>query len=452
MTLLKKKKFYLKNKHGFGLIETLVGTAIFILIAISTYQVFGILMDAVSLSRTKISATSLANEQFEIIRNLPYVDVGIIGGMPAGKIQRTQTLTRDNHPFLVQTTIRSVDDPFDGTIDGTPADLSPADYKLVDLDISCPSCKLFPNLNFTTLVAPKALETASTNGALFVRVFNFEGTPIQGAQIHIVNTQTTPGITIDETTDNEGWLKIVDAIPGTEAYSISATKSGYSTDKTYQKNGDAGPDPIKLDATVVVKQVTQLSFSIDRLSSFLVSTIKPSCEIIPNINFSLTGAKLIGTPSVLKYTTHNFTTNALGQSAIPDLEWDSYLASLQETSYDIAGTIPINPISLSPGENKTLQIITTPHLANALLVLIKDSAGNPIDDATVVLQKTGFEENKTTSSIGCNPPGQVFWNGLGVGTYNLTVTKAGYEISNNSINISSTPGWQNFNVTMTPQP
>jgi hypothetical protein len=448
MIFSKKQNIPLKNIMGFGLIETLVGTAIFILIAVSTYQVFGILMESVALSRTKIAAGSLANEQFEIIRNLPYLDVGIVGGIPSGKIQRNQTLIRDNYSFFVKTTIRSIDDIFDGTIEGDPSDLSPADYKLIDLDISCPSCKKLGNLNFSTIVAPKDLETASTNGALFMRVFDFAGLPIQGVNIHLENNQNTPNITIDETTDNDGWLKIVDAIPGIEAYSITASKNGYSTDKTYATNSEAGPTPIKLDATVVVKQVTQLSFSIDKLSSLIVSTINPSCEKLPDTNFSLVGTKLIGTPSVLKYEEHSFTTNNTGDLTISNLEWDSYSA-LGDT-HDIAGTIPISPINLLPEENKIFKIISVPHLGNSLLISIKDGAGNAIDGVTVTLQKSAFNQTKTTSNLGCNPPGQVFWNELEIGTYDLIISKTGYETLNNSIKIENATPWQNLNVNLTP--
>jgi len=451
MNFTKKQTSSFKSKFGFGLIETLVGTSIFIVIAISTYQVFGILMDAVALSRTKILSTSLANEQFEIIRNLPYSDVGIVSGVPAGKIERNQTIVRDNNSFNIQTTIRNVDDPYDGTIGGSPGDLSPADYKSIDLDVTCANCKLFPTLSFTTTVSPRSLETASTNGALFVRVFNSSGMPVQGATIHIENTQTNPDTIIDETTDNDGWLKIIDTIPGTEAYNIIATKAGYSTDKTYPITGEAGPTPVKLDATVVIKQVTQLSLSIDKLSSFLVSSINPSCDAVQGIDFSLTGTKLIGTPSVLKYIKHDFTTDTLGLLSIPDLEWDSYLVSLNGSSYDIAGTIPMNLVSLNPEESKSLKIIVVPRLANSLLISVKDSAGNPIDDATVLLEKTGFSQTKTTTNTGCSPSGQAFWNGLDSDNYDLTITKSGYLTSTTQVSVTGSPSWQNIIITMTPE-
>ncbi|MEK7140902.1 MAG: prepilin-type N-terminal cleavage/methylation domain-containing protein, partial [Patescibacteria group bacterium] len=282
VSLHENKKFYHSRKEGFTLIETLVGSVVFALVALSAYQAFSGLMDGVSVSRAKIAATSLVNEQLEIIRNLAYDNVGIESGLPAGTIERTQTLLRDNYSFTVTTTIRNIDDPFDGTIGGNPSDTSPADYKSVDLDITCSNCKRFNPIKFTTLVAPYALETASTNGALFMQVIDAQGVPIQGASVHLVNTQTNPDIIIDETTDNGGWIKIVDAPPGVNAYNIIATKSGYTTDQTYPPGGVAGADPINPDATVVIQQVTQTSFSIDRISTLAVSSVDAACAALPN--------------------------------------------------------------------------------------------------------------------------------------------------------------------------
>src|SRR3989344_7595959 len=92
------------NQKGFTLIETLVGSVIFVVLALSAYKAFGVLMDTVVMSRAKLVATTLANEKFEIIRNLPYDDVGILGGLPVGKIQRTEIILRDDYSFTIQTT------------------------------------------------------------------------------------------------------------------------------------------------------------------------------------------------------------------------------------------------------------------------------------------------------------------------------------------------------------
>jgi prepilin-type N-terminal cleavage/methylation domain-containing protein len=441
--------FHTKHKEkGFTLIETLVGTAIFLVVALSAYNAFSVLMDAVLASRAKVAATLVANERVEIIRNMPYADVGIVGGIPVGKISRTQVVVRDNYSFGVQTTIRSVDDPFDGTIGGNPPDTSPADYKLVDLDITCSNCKLFTPLKFVTLVAPHALETASANGALFIQVFDSGGIPVAGASVHIVNTQTNPDTIIDETTDNAGFVKIVDAPPGTNAYNITVTKTGYSQDQTYPGGGAAGPNPIKIDSTLVAQVVTQITFAIDKVGSLTTTTVNAACAPLPSIGFSLTGTKLIGTPAVLKYPAKNFTTDATGNFAIQNLEWDAYSALLTSVTFDLAGSTPFPNFSINPNENKTLKLVAVPHVNGALLVSVKDSSGTAIDSASVELQKAGFDQTKTTNSGTCPTPGQVFWNGLANGPYTLTVSKTGFQTSVTAINVPTS--WMNQNVTLTP--
>src|SRR3989344_7502605 len=437
------------NQKGFTLIETLVGSVIFVVLALSAYKAFWVLMDTVVMSRAKLVATTLANEKFEIIRNLPYDDVGILGGLPVGKIQRTEIILRDDYSFTIQTTIRSTDDPFDGTIGGSPSDSSPADYKLADLDITCSNCKTFSPLKFTTLVAPHALETASTNGALFIQIFDAGGIPIAGASFHITNTQTNPDTIIDETTDNTGWVKIVDAPPGINAYNITATKSGFSQDQTYPLGGIAGTDPIKPNPTVVLQQVTQTSLSIDRVSSLTVSTVNSSCVILPTVDFSLTGAKRISDiPEILKYGTQNFTTDSLGNYVVSDLEWDTYRVLLTSPLYDLAGTTPLPSLVINPNENKNLQMIIVPHVDGALLVSVQDFSNVAIDGASVHLDKIGFDETKTTNSDPCATPGQVFWNGLETGTYTLTISQTGYQTSISTVDIST--NWQNQNITLIP--
>jgi len=430
------------------LIETLVGSIIFLIIALSAYNAFGVLMNIVAASRAKLAATSVANEKFEIIRNLPYSDVGIIAGIPAGKIQRNQTIARDNYSFDVLTTIRNFDDPFDGTIGGNPSDSSPADYKLVDLDITCSNCKIFTPLNFTTLVGPHALETASNNGALFIRVFDNDGLGVAGAEVHIMNTETNPDTIIDETTDNSGWVKIVDAPTGVNAYSIIGTKSGFTTDQTYLPGGAAGTDPVNSDATVVLQEVTQAVLSIDRVSSIAVSSVNSLCEPLSDVEFSLTGTKIIGLPQILKYPTQNFTTDENGNYTISNFEWDTYSTLLTSASYDLAGVNPFPNFVLAPNENKNLRIIAVPHVNRSLLVSVQDTANTPIDDASVRLEKNDFDETQTTNSEECQTPGQVFWNGLESGNYTLTVTKTGFETSVTSVDISS--NWKNENIILEP--
>ena len=162
-----------KLVSGFTLIEALFSIAIFAYVSIAVYSGFVGVLKIMNVIRVKGIMTNLANEQFEIVRNLPYQNVGTISGIPAGVLPQTQAITRDNKSFELGVTIRNVDDPFDGTFDGIPKDLSPADRKLVELTISCTSCNpTIPSISLTTQIAPKNLETASVNGALVIKVFD----------------------------------------------------------------------------------------------------------------------------------------------------------------------------------------------------------------------------------------------------------------------------------------
>lgn len=446
---ISQKFFPAPQNRGITLIESLVGSVVFVLVALTAYQVFGTLMDAVLSARAKVAAASLANEQFEIIRNLPYEDIGVVSGLPSGKIPREQVLVRDGYSFEVTTTIRNVDDTFDGTIGGTPSDSSPADYKSVDLDITCSNCKIFPALTFTTLAAPYALETASTNGALFIQVIDAEGMPVSGASVHIVNSQPNPDIVIDELTDNGGWVKIIDAPPGVNAYNITATKEGYTTDQTYPLGGAAGTDPINPDVTVVVQQVSQTSLSIDRVTTLNVSTVDGSCVAVGGIEFSLTGTKLIGLPDIIKFPTEEFSTDLSGDYEIDDLEWDIYSLEVTSPGYHLAGVSLFPILTVNPNENLNMNIVAIPALPNSLLVSVQDENGIPIDGASVELENLPFTDTKSTGSGVCSTPGQVFWNGLLEGNYTLRVSKTGYQTDTSNFNMTS---WQNKIITLTPNP
>ncbi len=394
--MIKINQKRINTQKGFSFVELIVGIAVFTLIVGAVYSSYMSIFNVVHVSRAKIEAVSLVNEQLEIARNLSYADVGIDNGIPDGKLIHTQTISRDAYTYMVLTTVRNMDDPFDGTLGGSPNDLSPADSKIVEIEVTCNNCKgNFTPMVVTTRIAPKNLETASTNGALFVRVFDANGNPVPLASVHIENNLINPPIIIDDVTNVNGVLQIVDAPPGVNAYEIIVTKSGYSTDETHAISG-GNPNPSKPHATVVLQQVTQLSFVIDRLSTFDVTSVTDLCSPVPGIDFSLTGAKLIGTPNVLKYS-QNKVTNGSGTLSIPNIEWDTYTFTNIDGVYDLVGINPISPVSLAPNANQNVQLVVALKNPNTFLVTVKDSVTSlPLSGVTVELTKTGYDSTKIT--------------------------------------------------------
>lgn len=151
------KKLDLKmGERGLTMVEVIVAAAIFLVFALGVYRGFDTLRIAINQARYRALAADLANARFEIIKNLPYSEVGTIGGDPAGVIEVGEEALSDGVSFFVTTTVVNVDDPFDGT--ETTGDIFPDDYKLVELSITCDTCRSFTPVKITGLVAPANLE------------------------------------------------------------------------------------------------------------------------------------------------------------------------------------------------------------------------------------------------------------------------------------------------------
>jgi len=398
------------KRFGFSLIEILVAVAIFAVIATGVYSALIYVFKITYLSRVRVLETQIANEQIEIIRNLPYESVGTINGAPSGLLSASATTIRNGIIFQIDTTVRNIDDLFDGTIGGSPNDTSPADYKLVEARVLCLTCsvgQINPVL-LSTRVSPKALESASQNGALFIKVFDAAGIPISGATVQITNNKVTPSINITDTTNSTGDLQIIDTPTSTEGYNITAAKSGYTTDYTVAAS-EQNPNPLKPPATVASQTVTNVSFTIDRVSSINLSTINYQCGSIPTVGFNVNGSKIIGAnPNIYKYN-QLITTNSGGTYQLNNLEWDTYFFNLNNNSYDIAGAIPTLPVTLNPGTAQDLLIILQPHTANSLLVTVKDNGAKlPLSNAAVTITKGAGSFTFTT---GYGYTRQTDWSG-----------------------------------------
>ena len=385
----------IKSERGFTLIEAIVSTAVFALFAIGIYGSFQAVLKAVYKSRINIIETALLDEQLEIARNLSFDDIGLVNGVPSGVIPRVATITRNGVEFLVTTVIRSIDDPFDGVLGGTPNDTAPADYKLVEITARCTSCEHPTENTISTIIPPKDLEGSTNNGAIFIYVTDSNNNPLPGANVSVTNTSTIPNVIIDEVTDSNGYLKIVDTPTGTMSYNINVSLPGYSSDYTTASSTE-NPDPIRYPLTVSPQQITESFFSIDRLGSMGIHTVDESCDPVGNANFNLSGEKLIGRPNLKKYS-QNLQTDAGGNLDVVDLEFDNYTFGFSG-SYDVAGSLPILPTNLVAGSHKDITLVLATHSNNSLLVKVLDNANDlPVADATVSLTRDGHTISQKTN-------------------------------------------------------
>lgn len=384
------------GRRGASLIDLLIALAILSLLFGGIYLVYFSILDSTANVELRTEATAVLNQEIEVVRNLPYDKVGTVGGVPSGVIFPTKNVQWGNQIFTVTTTVRNIDDPFDGTLGGVPSDTSPADFKLVSFDIGCVNCQRSVPLSFTTHVAPKNLESVSSTGSLFVNVFDAGGAAIAGATVRIINANVTPTIDVTDVTNSSGVLQLVGAPTSTQSYSVAVTKSGYSSDQTYPIGGPSNPNPVKPHATVAAQTVTNISFAIDRVSQLIVRTSDYVCAPLASKTFSVTGEKVIGTgPDVLKFSTTSVT-DASGVKTLSNIEWDRYALAFTSAGYDVRGTIPFTPAVVNPATNLDFRFVVSPASPSALLVSVKDAGGVGIQDAQVTLTKPGFTSAATT--------------------------------------------------------
>ncbi len=153
---------------------------------------------------------------------------------------------------------------------------------------------------------------------------------------------------------------------------------------------------------------------------------------IPNIGFTLTSSKTIGTnldsSPVYKNST-TATTDGGGQREITNLEWDAYTVAVTNPAYDIAEACENIPYVLNPGVAEDLVLSLVPDVAYSNRIVVVDITGAYIPNASVRLQRPGFDETKITGNCG-----QVFFgSGLGAyADYEVAVSATGY--STQSIN------------------
>lgn len=421
------------------LIELMIGISVFLVFSLATAEVVTNLVRLSASSTARVVATALAVDQIEMIRNIPYIDVGTIGGVPNGLVPQTQVIARNNQNFTITTSIKNIDDPFDGTIEGNPApvDTAPADYRLAEVIVSCDSCPEAPTIRLVTRVAPAGLEIGTGNGALFIYVIDATGQAVPEATVHITNDTVVPAIDLTDTADINGQLQLIDVPPAINSYHIEITKNGYSSDSTLPATVD-NPNPTKQDWTVQAGVVSKAFFAIDKVSTLNLTTMNSICTPLSSVSLNLAGSKQIGDPppdTIFKYD-EDITTDGQGRDS-RSLEWDTYTVNITDARYDLIGTVGTLPIILNPDSSQDIFLILGAASINTLHVTVKDATTLlPLSDATVQLTNLGgYDQNAIT---GRGYLRQTNWSGGSGQTDFSDETK--YFSDNGNVDISTTDG------------
>ena len=434
MINLYRKNSKLQSKiRGLTLIESMVGIAIFSLLAGVVYQTFTVISKQSLYNLESTTLSYLASQHLETARNLPYSEVGTISGNPNGNLPdlaNPKNVTMESATYKIYYEVTYVDDPADGTILlGT--DSAPNDYKQVKLYIKNNSTGKITS--FSTNIVQTGLESLGSGGALSISVIDAVGQPVPNASINIINTNKN--INLTRTSDANGkWIEV--GVPvDSNNYHVVVTKTGYSSDQTYPSTA-GNPDPVNPDATVLAGQVTVMSFAIDKVSNLKFHTMDQSCSDISNVGLGVRGEKLIGTPDIFKFD-NTYTSDIGGIINLNNIEWDNYTTGLVGNTYMIYGSSPIQYTNLLPDTNQTFNLILGAKTANSLLVTVKDaSTGNPIEGANVEIKNSSQPLDKSIITGG-SLWNQQYWDG-GPNQTNWTIHNK-YYADDGNINTTDTP-------------
>lgn len=263
------------GERGVTLIDTLVGSALMLVVFVGIAAAFELSVEVVSNNKARSGAIALANERMEYLKSLTYPQIGVVGGIPAGNVPQIETTKLNGVDYTRRTLVLYSDDPKDG-LGAADSNNIIADFKTIRVEVSWESRQGYRSVELIGRVSPAGIETSVPGGTLTINVVNASNAPLSNAQVKITNASTSPTISITTYTGEDGSISFIGA-PAASNYQIVVTKSGYSTAQTYTASSQ-NPNPTPRHLTVSNNQTTSATFAIDQLASKTIRTYK---QIVP---------------------------------------------------------------------------------------------------------------------------------------------------------------------------
>ncbi len=416
---------------GFTLIETVVAIAVLGIMFLMLVVIFSSVTNLVGEARARSVAVVLANEKMEVARNLSYNNLGTVGGVVAGVLPQEEEVEWGGNSFRVETSVIYVDDDYDGVV---PDDPIGTDYKRVRIKVTWGGAFASKTpVQLVSHVAPIGLESGNGGGTMVISVINAMGEGVEGAQVRLVNTQVDPVIDTEIESGSDGKIMIPGAPACTNCYELNVTKDGFTSARTYSTEELA--NPLNPHLSVLEGEVAAMTLSIDRVSQItarLTRSRENNYTPFQGVEFILRGSKQLGTNDldepIYKFE-QNFVSGTLGLVTISNLEWDTYEIIMPTgSSVDFAGSLPISPFSLSPGENKNIAVVTAAATSNSLLAIVQDIGSVPVASASVSLVRNNeFIATKSAGLASFGDMGQVLFPNLIPDVYGIVVSQIGFQ-------------------------
>lgn len=439
----------LKNKlRGFTFIEALVLLFVFSLVTVTFYNVISLGTRYIIISKNRLNAVAIANEKMEIIRNLRYEDVGTVGGACEGNIPQEEDVLRDGKSFHVYTLAKFEDDPFDGSLGGSPNDSAFKDYKTVKVKVSWNNGGSDNGeISLSSRFAPQGLEVASAgDGILSINIFSDQdgGVGVSQANVHIVNNDVGMNQTIQ--TDNSGNVMLVGAKESIQNYQITVTKSDYETVTTFPAYPNTAYNPIDTHASVIEGTLNITNIVQNKVADLKIVAKDYLGNPVSGVDFDLVGGRKLGTEDAFPYDPiYNLNvsdeTEADGEMEYNSISPGQYSFELSssESDYALVGIDTISPFSLVSEDSMEINLIVADKNAIGFSTKILNNIdSSPVSGAEVRLKNDilGYDQSTTVGDDGM----AFFPKEEGVpilaGTYDLFVTMDGFQNHNESVEIN----------------
>ncbi|QQS20419.1 carboxypeptidase regulatory-like domain-containing protein [Candidatus Saccharibacteria bacterium] len=298
------------GQSGFTLVELSVSLFVMSLVIVAFFGLFISLVRSTIIAKRRAVAITLATNQMEYLKSLPYDSLAVVGGsiLAPTLLPATKTETLNGVRYTTTTGINYADDAYDGCgsypniatkqkycrnyppPSGAPAlDTNPADYKTVNVVVVDRTGTRLAVVD--TQISARVAETASNTGAIFVTVTDPSGTPVSGATVTLTNSTTSPIVNLGDTTDAGGTSIFYGMPPDSAAdYVVTATKSGYSSITTIGSSGSLQPVYPKL--SVIAQQSSYVTLAIAKMgtsNSLILETTDTSGAALPNVRVYMKG-------------------------------------------------------------------------------------------------------------------------------------------------------------------
>lgn len=445
---IKEGKFF---KKGVSIIEAVVLIFVFSVATLSFYSVFSVGAKYILNSKNKILATALANEEMEKLRNLPYDDVALDGGIPSGSIDPDKEVTIDEKTFHVTTDIRLYDDPTDGIFGGSPNDNVPNDYKMVEVFVLWGGESDGERAVLSSRFVPPGVENSIGGGTFSINAIDYAGNPVSTVSVNLFNDQITPNINYSTHTDSNGNL-LLQGVPAdaVQNYRITMSKSGYETVVTYSPI-TAGFIPEDPHSNIIAGALNEKTMIINLLSNLSIESKDVFGNDLVSVDFDLSGGRRLddGTvgPGVYSYS-QSVNTDSGGDFSLNGTDSGKYFLSnfsfstgdYEFKKVELGDDLNNLALNLVPGENFDTDIIfMDKDLDSAYIKVIDPNTLTPIIGANVKLSNATllYDVTLTTDKYGYVYFPENITTPLQNGeTYDVEVTAVNYQDATDNIVIN----------------